>query len=85
MGAKYAWIDWVFNAGAWAAAVREQAAAHGEEFVAELMGVSVPGIKTWGKMKGAAYKDFPYPNMTNFLKFCNTFDYDPREFLMLER
>lgn len=85
MGIEYVWVDWVFNDGAWAGAVRDQVDAHGVEFVAELMGVTVAGVKTWSKMKGAAYADYPYPNMTNFIKFCNNFNYNPADFFMLER
>jgi len=84
MTIQYQWVDWQFNDGLWASVVRDETDKHGAEFVAEVMSMSVAGVKTWGKMKGAAYGQFPYPSMTNFMKFCNEFNYDPREFFILE-
>lgn len=84
MNVTYRWVNWEFNRGLWASLMRDEIAKHGVDFVAEVMGVSVNGVKTWAKMKGAAYSEFPYPNMTNFMKFCNEFNYDPREFFILE-
>lgn len=84
MNIQYKWVDWQFNDGLWASIVRDLIEEHGAEFVAEVMSVSVAGVKTWAKMRGAAYADFPYPNMTNFIKLCNAFNIDPREFFILE-
>jgi hypothetical protein len=84
MNIQYRWVDWKFNDGLWAQCVREMVDAHGVDFVAEVMGVKPTSVTTWGKMKGSAYADYPYPRMTNFIKFCNEFNIDPREFWILE-
>lgn len=80
---KYKLVKWVFNAGAWANAAREAQDTVGVDLVADVMQVHRTTVISWGKMK-SGYEDFPYPNMTNFIAFCNHFDKDPREFFMLE-
>lgn len=80
---RYVWVDWAFNKGAWSQAVGNEMAAHGKEFVGEILGVSQKTVQIWSMMYDSAYGDYPYPNMTNFMTFCNTFNYDPREFFVL--
>lgn len=82
MGTEYVWVNWKFNIAVWAAAVEHEASVHGADFVSEIMGVHPVTVKQW--VRGGD-TDFPYPHMTNFLKFVNTFDYDPRSFWTLEK
>lgn len=79
---KYKLIAWEFNAGLWASMVRDACDDLGVETLAGLMEVHQVTIRSWCKMK-SGYEEFPYPNMTNCLKFCNHFDRDPRELFIL--
>lgn len=80
---KYRLVNWQFNTGAWANAVRDAIDINGADIVSGVMGASPKTVALWNKMK-SGYEDFPYPNMTNFINFCNNFDIDPREFFILE-
>jgi hypothetical protein len=81
---KYKLVLWVFNKGAWAQAVATAVDSVGEEVVAHMLDVSPKTVQNWMKMYQSAYNEFPHPNMSNFIKFCNAFDCDVREFWMLE-
>jgi transcriptional regulator with XRE-family HTH domain len=50
--------------------------------VAEMLGVSKSTVNNW--MNGNFSEEFPHPNMSNFLVFCNETDSDPRDFFVLE-
>lgn len=80
----YVWVNWEFNKGAWGQAIAQTCHDHDIEFVAEIMGVSTKTVRNWQKMYDSAYGEYPWPNMANFMRFCNTFNYDPREFFILE-
>jgi len=81
---KYRLVDWNFNKGAWSRAIATAVDDVGDKIVADGLGVSVKTVQNWMKMYESAYGEFPYPNMTNFLKFCNAFDCDVRDFWILE-
>lgn len=81
---KYRLVSWEFNKGAWAQAIANAVDAVGDDIVAGMVGVSTTTVGNWRKMYQSAYGEFPYPNMTNFITFCNQFDLDPREFWNLE-
>lgn len=81
---KYRLVNWVFNKGAWCQAMASAVDMVGVDVVAGLMDVSPKTVENWLKMYQSAYGEFPHPNMTNFLKFCNTFDHDVREFWITE-
>jgi hypothetical protein len=83
MTTQYVWIGWEFNKGAWAQAMADECMRLDIDFVAEVMGVKATTVSGWMKMYHSAYGDYPYPHMSNFMKFCNEFDHDPREFFML--
>lgn len=83
MNVRYKLVGWEFNTGAWAQTMIETANTFDVEFVAKVMDVSPKTVQLWQKMKGG-YEDFPHPNMSNFIKFCNEFDRDPREFFILQ-
>lgn len=80
---KYRLMAWEFNSGAWAAAMRDAVEAVGADMVAEVMECDPSTVSAWCKMK-AGYDKFPFPRTSNFLKFCNNFDRDPRDFFILE-
>lgn len=84
MVTKYKLVRWEFNKGAWCQAVSTAVDEVGIDVVAHLMDVSPKTVSNWMKMYQSAYNEFPYPNMTNFIKFCNDFDCDVREFWQLE-
>lgn len=77
-------VDWMFNKGAWAQAIQETIDEFELENVAELMAVSPKTVSNWIKMYESAYGEYPHPTMANFIRFCNTFHRDPREFFILE-
>lgn len=80
----YKLVNWAFNKGAWAQAVATAVDLVGDEIVAGIMDVSPKTVQNWMRMYQSAYGEFPHPNMTNFIKFCNEFDCDVREFWILE-
>jgi hypothetical protein len=80
---KYRLVKWMFNAGMWAQAVNKAVDDVGHDVVAGMLDVHVSTIYGWRRMK-SGYEDFPYPNMTNFIAFCNAMDIDPRDFYILE-
>lgn len=80
MVTRYVSLSSNFNMQAWGAAMAREASEHGSEFVAQYLGVSPKTVDNWVRQPETAYRDFPYPMMTNFLNFCNSFGYDPRDF-----
>ena len=80
----YKLVKWEFNKGAWSQSVMTAVDDVGIDVVAHILDVSTKTIANWGKMHISAYGEFPYPNMTNFIRFCNEFDLDVREFWYLE-
>ena len=82
MNIRYKLMFWEFNKGAWAQAMIKEVDTTGIEFVAGIMEVNPNTVRLWCKMK-SGYEHFPYPNHTNFIRFCNEFDYDPRDFYIL--
>lgn len=84
MTIKYIYKDWVFNKGMWAQAVAAAIDEHGDEVVATLVGVAKTTVKNWSMMYETAYDEFPYPNMTNCIAFCNAFDIDIRDMFIIE-
>nr|CRY94302.1 hypothetical protein [uncultured prokaryote] len=82
MVTTYRYVNWVFNTVGWIDAVASSCDEHGVKFVAEIMECNESTVTNWknGKMHAA----FPYPHLTNLLKFCNTFNYDVRDFFQLE-
>lgn len=81
---KYRLVNWEFNKGKWSDAIANAVDSVGETVVAQILDVSPKTIQNWRKMHLSAYGEFPYPNMTNFIRFCNEFDEDVREFWYLE-
>lgn len=81
---KYRLVNWEFNKGAWSQAVATAVDEVGVDIVAHMMDVVPSTVKNWAMMYQSSYGEFPYPNMTNFLKFCNQFDCDVRDFWYLE-
>lgn len=79
MGIEYVSVDWIFDVSAWCAAVRKAVSDDDVETWAELLECHENTLQRWRSGRGIS-KPFPYPNMTNFLKFCNALDLDPREF-----
>lgn len=84
MNIRYSLVNWQFNMGSWSRAIQEASDEMGTEFVAQALEVSVKTVQNWIKMHESAYGEFPYPNMTNFIRAMNMLDLDPREFFILE-
>lgn len=80
MVTRYVSLSSNFNMNAFSSAVSREADEHGVEFVALYMDVTHNTIKGWVRAYDSSYGEFPYPHMTNFLKFCNSFGYDPKDF-----
>lgn len=81
---RYTLVNWVFNKGLFASQIRDQIDAVGIDVVASMLDVTPKTVYVWAKMYDSAYSDYPYPSMTTVMKFVNAFDYDPREYFMLE-
>ena len=81
---RYSLVAWEFNKGAWAQAIGNAVDAIGDRALSEMMECSVTTVKNWRMMYKSSYGEFPHPSMHNFLKFCNMFDLDVREFWILE-
>jgi hypothetical protein len=79
----YKLVSWQFDTDAWRMAVNKAVEDVGHDVVAGVLGVHVATIYGWKRME-SGYKEFPYPNMTNFIAFCNAMDLDPRKFFVLE-
>lgn len=84
MVTKYKVFNWVFNKGKWAADVRDAREALGREGLAHAMGVATSTIDNWAMMYETSYGEFPHPNMTNMLLFCNLLDIDVRDYFILD-
>lgn len=83
MVTRYVSLSSNFNLQAWSRAIERETSEHGQEFVARYLGISPKTVQNWINLPETAYRDFPYPHMTNFLNFCNAFGYDPRDFFMV--
>lgn len=83
MPTRYVSLNSEFSMDVWGAALQRECDEHGQEFVAAYLGVSQKTVFNWITKSEAAYREFPHPHMTNFLKFCNAFGYDPRDFFKL--
>jgi hypothetical protein len=84
MVTRYVSLSSNFDLAAWSSAVSREADEHGIEFVAQYMGVAKNTVNGWTKTYDSSYGEFPYPMMTNLLKFCNAFGYDVRDFFTVE-
>ena len=80
MPIRYVSLSSNFDMEAFSRAVEREADEHGVSFVSSYMEVSPKTISGWIAKRESSYVDFPYPHMTNFLKFCNSFGYDHRDF-----
>lgn len=83
MPTRYVSLNSEFNMDAWSTALHRECEEHGQEFVAAYMSVSQKTLTNWIVKSETAYGEFPYPHMTNLLRFCNSFGYDPRDFFSL--
>lgn len=78
MAPTYKTVRWEFDFGAWQFWTGAAASEHGEHVMAELMEVDITTIRRWAR--GAYSEGFPYPSMTNLMKFCNLLDVSPAKF-----
>ena len=83
MVTRYVQIESEFDLRTWSQAMKREADEHGLEFVAEYLELSHKTIRGWIEPYESAYGEFPHPRMTNFLKFCNGFGYDPKDFFVI--
>ena len=84
MVTRYVALSSHFDMETFSRAVSFEVDECGLEFVSQYMGVSSKTVMGWVYNSDKSYGEFPYPHMTNLLKFCNAFGYDPREFFVLE-
>lgn len=80
---EYTYVDYVFNLARFQNALQSAVSEHGVGNIAELLGVADTTIYTWISAN-LAKKEFPHPNMTNFLKVVNLLDMKPGDFFKLE-
>lgn len=80
MVTRYVSLSSGFDLGKWSIAVGREVQEHGVEFVSQYLGVNYKTVQNWVNLPETAYREFPYPMMTNFINFCNAFGYDPRDF-----
>jgi hypothetical protein len=83
MVTRYVSLSSSFDMDVFSQAVAREADEHGAEFVAQYINVNEKTVKGWISKHESSYGQFPYPQMTNLLKFCNAFGYDPRDFFAL--
>lgn len=80
---SYALYDFEFDLDMFSSEIKRVTKKYSNAFVADLMGVNKSTLTNWTN-GSRANTGFPYPNMTNFLVFCNEFDLDPRKFFRLK-
>jgi len=78
MTVKYVNANWIFDNGRFGEAVLRACDQYGISDIAEMCDVSDSTIYNWSH--GHWHKEAPYPNMTNFLIFCNLMDLNPSLF-----
>ena len=83
MVTRYVSLSSNFDLKTWSDAIARECDEHSIEFVSQYMGTPVSTLRGWITAYKSAYGEFPHPHMTNFLKFCNSFGYDPRDFFAI--
>lgn len=78
MSTQYINVNWQFDKARWSEAMKNAVDEHGVSDIAELMELSESQIYNWSN--GYFHPATPYPNMTNFLAFCNLVDIRPAFF-----
>lgn len=80
---EYKVVNFKFDTVAFSTIVQAAVNSTSGVFVAEVLGVAEPTLETWIRLP-VYEREFSFPRMSNFVKFCNYFDHDPRQFWILD-
>lgn len=79
---QYRVYDWKFDMEKLSETINKLREWYEIAFIAEILGVDHSTVSNW-KQSPLRGDKYPHPSMGNFIRFCNEFDLDPRDFFTL--